>query len=1241
MNSNSKSIMINSQNPQVSLVIPCYNHGLYIDEAVKSVLEQSYKNIEIIIVNDGSTDEHTINILNKYEKKKPRVIHINNQGPSIARNNGIKISNGKYILPLDADDKIGSTYVEKAVEVLEQNKNIGIVYCEAELFGQKIGKWELPEYHFPEILLGNVIFSTALFRKSDWEKVNGYNPNMIYGWEDFDFWLSLIELGREVFRIPEVLFFYRQLPGSRNNSMKPEYVVKSYTQLFKNHPKLYSDNIEIIFNYITQLRAKNWHLQTQLQADQAEMERTITKVYFASILVPWWDHSEFLELWKRNLEHLPNTEIIFIDNGSGPVGKAALEEFCRKHNIKLIRNAENRGFAAANNQGLEVATGEYILHLNNDVEILNPLVNHLCAYAGNGIAGPGPIQNEIGQIYIEGWALCIKRSTLQALGGWCEDYGPGYWDDVDLCYRAQLAGYSLTPVPYIKNLIRHQGNATGRDGRIDQLALHICNRGIFINKYYFVRPKIIVDGVFFQLYQTGIGRVWHSLLEEWADNGFAKHIVVLDRAGTAPAIPGIRYRPVPPYDYGKTDADREMLQQVCDEEGAGLFISSYYTTPLSTPSVFMAHDMIPELMGWDLNHPMWREKHYGIQHATAYIAVSENTARDLVKVFPDIALESVTVAKNGVDRKIFSPALPEKISRFKTKYGISKPYFILVGSGGYKNTILFFKAFAQLFSKHGFEIVCTGSGWLLETELRNYTSGTVVHMLQLSDEELSIAYSGAVALVYPSKYEGFGLPVLEAIACGCPVITCPNASIPEVAGEAALYVNDDDVARLTNALCDVQKPNIRNSLIAAGLEQAKNFSWLKMAKTVSSALIDATLLPLNLKDINLIVFPDWCQPEESLGFELEQVIKALATHPDSSQITLLVDNGKIPDDEATLILSSVSMNLLLQEDLDVSEGPEISLVGQLSEMQWEALLPRIHARIVLENENQGAIAQLKAETIPFCEVVSFSNEQAAQLKPGIWDITGHSEIIYFNRGMALRKQGKIAEAVSSYQKALEIKPDFAEASYQLSLARYENQIISKGYQFTQDWFSFNIPILEQHLKRFINIHTLNLIEIGSWEGRSSCWLIDNIMTHKSNKITCIDTFEGSIEHVQIYKYENSYIQSIEGRFDFNIVRTGVPEKVQKIVGKSNEVMRTLPLSCYDIAYIDGSHIASDVLEDAVLVWQLVKVGGFIIFDDYFFSFTQNPDWNTKIGIDAFMMSFKDKFRVIHKAEQVILEKTCL
>lgn len=352
-----------------------------------------------------------------------------------------------------------------------------------------------------------------------------------------------------------------------------------------------------------------------------------------------------------------------------------------------------------------------------------------------------------------------------------------------------------------------------------------------------IKPLIIIDSVFFQLYQTGIARVWKSLLKEWAENGFANHIIVLDRAGTAPKIPGINYRTMLAYDYRKTDIDRILLQQICDEEKADIFISTYYTTPISTPSVLMAYDMIPEVMRWNLNESMWREKHNAIRHACAYIAISENTARDLARIYPHINSNAISVAYCGVENTFF-PSLPGEIKTFTAKYGISKPYFLIVGgSGGYKNTILFLQAFVKISNKYDFEVVYTGASFISENELKTFLAGVKVHKLHLQDEELRLAYAGAIALVYPSKYEGFGLPVLEALACGCPVITCANASIPEVAGQAAIYVKDDDVDELVTALGEVQKPEIREALITAGLAQAKKFSWSEMAQKVSSVLL--------------------------------------------------------------------------------------------------------------------------------------------------------------------------------------------------------------------------------------------------------------------------------------------------------------------------------------------------------------------------------------------------------------------
>jgi glycosyltransferase involved in cell wall biosynthesis len=228
--------------PKVSVIIPCFNHGRYIDDAVESVLNQTFEDHEITIVNDGSTDEFTINKLKNYKKSKCKVIHTINQGPSIARNIAIKASSGEYILPLDADDKIGAKYLEEAVKILEKESKIGIVYCDVELFGVTTGKWNLPDFSIDKILVMNMIICSALFRKSDYLETKGYNPNMIYGWEDWDFWLSLIENGKGVYKLPGTHFFYRiNKENTREISLhlspeKQKYCLKT---IYHNHYDFY------------------------------------------------------------------------------------------------------------------------------------------------------------------------------------------------------------------------------------------------------------------------------------------------------------------------------------------------------------------------------------------------------------------------------------------------------------------------------------------------------------------------------------------------------------------------------------------------------------------------------------------------------------------------------------------------------------------------------------------------------------------------------------------------------------------------------------------------------------------------------------------------------------------------------------------------------------------------------------------------------------------------------------------
>jgi glycosyltransferase involved in cell wall biosynthesis len=365
-------------------------------------------------------------------------------------------------------------------------------------------------------------------------------------------------------------------------------------------------------------------------------------------------------------------------------------------------------------------------------------------------------------------------------------------------------------------------------------------------------PRIAIDGVFFQIGNLGIARVWRSLLTEWVKSGFATHLLILDRQGTAPKISGIDYYPTPAYDFQNSAGECWKIQAICDRERVDLFMSTWYTTPISTPSLCLVHDLLQEVMELEFKTPFSQEKLYAIDYAVKYFAVSQHTAQDLRRFSPHIPSTAITVSLNGVAATFMPPPLAQ-IKSFRECYQILQPYFLLVGERygylsigiqhNYKNAIHFFQAFVQLPNYNRFSIVCVGGQPELEPEIAMICEEyhLSVQLLSLDDRDLQSAYGGAIALVYPSLYEGFGLPVLEAISCGCPTITCANSAIPEVAGSAAIYISGKNISELVTALEKVQQPEIRSSLITAGLARAKHFSWTKMADTIARVLIDTHL----------------------------------------------------------------------------------------------------------------------------------------------------------------------------------------------------------------------------------------------------------------------------------------------------------------------------------------------------------------------------------------------------------------
>jgi mannosyltransferase len=277
---------------------------------------------------------------------------------------------------------------------------------------------------------------------------------------------------------------------------------------------------------------------------------------------------------------------------------------------------------------------------------------------------------------------------------------------------------------------------------------------------------------------------------------------------------------------------RRVLERYRDVDCAeinenGIFHSTYYRLPhnKSIPVVTTVHDFTYEKMigGLPAMVHKW-QKYRAIRAADRIVCVSNNTATDLMRYVPDVDLRKVVIIPNGVSEKF----------TFKSNILDFENYVLFVGSRvRYKNFLNAVKAASRV---EGLRLICVGGGEFTTREkifLNEYLgSNRYEHAGYVTTDELCSYYRKAFALIYSSLYEGFGIPVLEAFRCGCPVVAVDCSSIPEVSGGYASLAASGDASELHKALIAIKDKEYRNDLVCGGLDYSMKFSWGNTGKSM-------------------------------------------------------------------------------------------------------------------------------------------------------------------------------------------------------------------------------------------------------------------------------------------------------------------------------------------------------------------------------------------------------------------------
>ena len=356
-----------SYNPSISLLIPVYNIGRkFLSECIDSILNQTYQNFELILVDDCSTKEETIETLKEYEKKDSRIVvkyRKKNGHISAATNDALKLATGEFVGLVDNDDILAENALYEVVKVLNENKKLDMIYSDEDkinLKGERCDPNFKSDFAPDSLLSSNYICHFTVLRKSIMDKIGGFRLGY-EGAQDYDLFLRFTEQTKNIYHIPKILYHWRMVEGSTS------MVIDNKSYALEKGKMALEDALK--------RRKIKGSVQVCESCPYYQITYDIPKNAKVSIIIPTKDHADITENCLKSIYEkttYSNFEIIMVNNNSTePKSFALFEKYQKEHdNFQVIDANFEFNYSKINNLAVKKATGDYILLLYNDIEVI-------------------------------------------------------------------------------------------------------------------------------------------------------------------------------------------------------------------------------------------------------------------------------------------------------------------------------------------------------------------------------------------------------------------------------------------------------------------------------------------------------------------------------------------------------------------------------------------------------------------------------------------------------------------------------------------------------------------------------------------------------------------------------------------------------------------------------------------------------------------------------------------------------